>query len=165
MLTSRVEATKMDHSATATDLSQKKTHRTPVSPRAKADPKPKPPPTEAEISLDLISKLVSVSKVLTLNSKHFMRDIDTIKSVYSEDIIEVRVLDPLAIAVELKEILFEKDDSLEKVLSGSGTLMELWTSQVYADLEEDEAVKKLTEDFEALNKIMLSKSYKTFLKA
>lgn len=137
----------------------------PRGPRAKVDPKPKPPPTEAEISLDLISKLVSISKILSLNSKHFMRDIDTIKSVYSEDIIEERVLDPLAIAVELKEILIEKDDSLEKVLAGNGTLMELWTAQVYADREEDEAVKKLTEDFEALNKVMLSKSYKTFLKA
>lgn len=149
----------MDHSPPKKSQPRSQGHR------AKVDPKPKPPPTEAEISLDLINKLVSISKILTLNSKHFIRDIDTIKTVYSEDIIEERVLDPLAIAVELKEIPIEKEDSLEKVLAGNGTLMELWTAQVYADREEDEAVKKLTEDFEALNKVMLSKSYKTFLKA
>lgn len=119
-------------------------------------------PTEAEVSLGLIAKLVATANKVTTNSKAFISDIDTFKSVYSEQIIEERILDPLLIAVNLKDV--NLGTSLEKALSSNEVLMELWTMQVYSDLEEDEAVKALTLEFEKLNKVFTTKSYKSFLK-
>lgn len=131
---------------------------------AKKKVDPPPPPTDTEISLGLISELVKSANALVISSKSFMNEIDIHKKVYSEEIIEAKILDNLDTALSLKDLVVDKKSSVEKALASNQTLEELWTAQIYAEYEEDEAVKKLMETFKTITQVMNTKSYKKLLK-
>lgn len=129
-----------------------------------AKAKAKAPPTEAELSLGMISQLVKASQSVSSQAKPFMKQLDSIKKIYSEKDIEDKILDFLTLALDLKDIKVSESSLLEEVVASNGTLKELWTGEVYMDASEDEAVKRLTVDFTKLGDVMKTKSYRSYLK-
>lgn len=134
------------------------------APAAVPKGKAKAPPTEAEISLGLISDLLKASATVVNQSKDFMTQLEALKTIYSESAIEMKILDPLLIALDLRGIGVAPGSSLEGTLAANQALRELWTGEVYADASEDEAVKRLTADMTRLGGVLKTKSYRSFLK-
>lgn len=124
---------------------------------------PKPPPTEAEISLDLIKKLVDVSQKISSKATGFLDQVPALQKIYDEEAIEKKLVDPIGVAADLKDLVIS-NGSLEETIASNDTLKELWTGEIYVDFEEDHALKKLTEDLSEVLQVITTKSYKTYLK-
>ena len=122
------------------------------------------PPSEAEISIGLIKRLLTVSKELAKLGHGFLDEVPNLEKIYSDEAITRKLLDPLEVAAELKNVKVEPKETLEGLIAGSETLQELWKGEMYMDHSEDEAVKFLTQELETTYKAIKTKSYKTFLK-
>jgi hypothetical protein len=125
---------------------------------------PPPPPTEAEISLELIRKLIGHSLELTKLGPKFLDQVASLEVLYSVDLIVTKILDPLDVAADLKNIKVSATDTLEEVIASNDTLKELWMGEVYADVWEDPAIIRLDAELENLVEVLTKKSFKSFLK-
>jgi len=130
----------------------------------KKNTKTSEPLSEAEISIGLIKKLLDVSKELAKSGYSFLDEVPNLEKIYSGEAITRKLLDPLEVAAELKDVKVEPKDTLEGLIAGSDTLQQLWKGEMYMDHSEDEAIKILTRELEATLRAIKTKSYKTYLK-
>jgi hypothetical protein len=120
--------------------------------------------TEAEVSLEILKNLILSAKQLCTRGNSFLSQVPSLCELYSPENVEEKILDPLALAADLKDVRINEKQTLEMIIASNQVLKELWLGDVYDGFFEDKALEKAYTEFTILEQVLKNSSYKSFLK-